>query len=269
MFIGVSASSQVVSLSLRSKRSSTGEEEIKYCKILNKLLPKDIRCVCSADVDETFSARFNCKMRTYKYFFPIGKLDVAAMQKAADYLVGDHDFRNFCKLDKNKLETNYVRTVESVRIVKFLDGYESGRNVYELKITSTAFLWHQIRCIVAVLFLVGEHKEEADVVLEMFDLTKFSRKPQYSLAHELPLVLFDCEFDIDNWQYDEEAIKDALASLNDCWIESAIKNAISVCMLQDLEQKIGKFDSELPKYFVRDLRQRNYKKLSDRPQCGE
>lgn len=46
------------------------------------------------------SNRFDCGAREYKYFIvQDGALDVGAMRDAAARLVGDHDFRNFCKPD--------------------------------------------------------------------------------------------------------------------------------------------------------------------------
>ena len=44
------------------------------------------------------SARFDCKSRTYKYFFPRGLLDLQRMEAGGQNLVGSHDFRNFCKV---------------------------------------------------------------------------------------------------------------------------------------------------------------------------
>ena len=301
LFEGVSAFSQVVSLDLRSKLSSTGAEETKWCKILNKVLPKDIRCVCSAEVEPEFSARFSCKKRTYRYFFPLDNLNLQLMRKAGSYLEGTHDFRNFAKLDKTKLITNYIRTIDSVRIVKFqsegrlprvgteedqavhdqvLSGKDadqndqstanSPRDIYELRIRSSAFLWHQIRCIVSVLFCIGAGKEAPELVLDLFDLNKFALKPLYSLAYELPLVLFDCEFDLDNWTYDEEAMRDAIASLNECWVENRMKCAVATCMLNDLEKRRLAVDelNEFQKYYVGDLAVKNYRKFSERAQCG-
>lgn len=51
-------------------------EEINYCQVLNKVLPKDIQCIAWRPVPEGFSSRFDCKSRTYKYFFPLGDLDI-------------------------------------------------------------------------------------------------------------------------------------------------------------------------------------------------
>ena len=199
----------------------------------------------------------------------IGQLNLKLMRLAASYLEGTHDFRNFSKLDKTKLNTNYVRTIESIKIIKLAANRfnEDHQDIYELEIKSTAFLWHQIRNIVTILFLIGNGNEVAEIVLDLFDLVKFNKKPQYCLANELPLVLFNCEFDVDNWRYDEEAIKDAIASLNEFYIENTIKSVITLSMLNDLKKQSELSANNFQKYFVKDLNCKNYKKLADRQRC--
>lgn len=65
---------QVITLTVRAAKE--GEPSLEYCKVLNRLLPKDIRVVAWKVVPENFSARFDCKKRTYRYFFPRGDLDL-------------------------------------------------------------------------------------------------------------------------------------------------------------------------------------------------
>lgn len=44
--------------------------------------------------------RFSCEAREYKYFIvQDGTLNIGAMRAAAANLLGEHDFRNFCKAD--------------------------------------------------------------------------------------------------------------------------------------------------------------------------
>lgn len=44
-----------------------------------------------------------------------------------------------------------------------LGGCNGGYDMCELTVVGNAFLWHQIRCIVAVLLLIGEGKESPEV----------------------------------------------------------------------------------------------------------
>lgn len=52
-----------------------------------------------------------------------------------------------------------------------------------------------VRCIVAVLFLVGEGRETPDVIDRLFDIDAMPAKPQYEMAADHPLVLHECGFD--------------------------------------------------------------------------
>jgi tRNA pseudouridine38/39 synthase len=73
-----------VSLDIRSKLTqeqlsgggNTVEEELDYPKLLNRVLPADIRVLAWCPAPPDFSARFHCKERMYKYFFPRGDLDI-------------------------------------------------------------------------------------------------------------------------------------------------------------------------------------------------
>lgn len=42
--------------------------------------------------------------------------------------------------------------------------------MYCLQIEGNAFLWHQIRCIMGLLLLIGEGNEEPDVINKLLDI---------------------------------------------------------------------------------------------------
>lgn len=50
--------------------------ELNYVAMLNRVLPIDIRVLAWAPVPLNQSARYDCRQRTYKYFFPKGDLDI-------------------------------------------------------------------------------------------------------------------------------------------------------------------------------------------------
>jgi len=78
-------------------------------------LPSEIQVVgWAACPSLDFSARFNCVNRTYKYFFPRGDLSLELINEGGSYLVGEHDFRNFCKMDIGNGVVNYHRRITSV-----------------------------------------------------------------------------------------------------------------------------------------------------------
>jgi tRNA pseudouridine38/39 synthase len=72
------------------------------------------------------SARFDCEGRTYKYFFPRGDLNLARMGEAGQRLCGEHDFRNFCKMDVNNGVVNYKRRVDSLSVDVLLKDSQQG-----------------------------------------------------------------------------------------------------------------------------------------------
>lgn len=240
---GVSAFSQVISLDVRSILQTDCQykvnDELEYSKILNRILPDSIRCIAWAPVRSDYSARFDCKFRTYKYFFPRGNLNIEAMKKAASLLIGLHDFRNVCKMDVANGVVNFKRTVVDAQIVCSHDDQSSSSTGYDmcfLIIKSQAFLWHQIRCIMGILFLVGQEKEESDIFSHLFNVEKCPRKPQYNLAHELPLNLFYCDYDDDvDWFYDDQELYVVIKKLQEVWTINSIKSTMTRSMLENLE----------------------------------
>lgn len=147
---GVSAAGQVVALEVRSQArvdqdSCDEASEYDYCAILNKILSREIRVLGWKTVERSFSARFSAKCREYKYFFvdqDFG-LNLSAMQEAADYLVGEHDFRNFCKADIPTVK-NFSRKILSASLRRNSNLQFGNFSVIELHIRGSAFLWHQV-----------------------------------------------------------------------------------------------------------------------------
>jgi tRNA pseudouridine38/39 synthase len=190
-----------------------GKREFDYVANLNRLLPATIRILAWSPVSEDFSARFNCSSRYYKYFFSSRGLSIQKMQEAANLLVGDHDFRNLCKLDKSKQMESFERRIISAEIVPCpgtREGHEEG--MYMLNLVGRAFLYHQVRHIMAVLFMVGKGVEEPSIVTHLLNvnpgaepgegLEVVDRKPTYQMADALPLVLWDCRYpdELVQWQ---------------------------------------------------------------------
>ncbi|PVH16491.1 tRNA pseudouridine(38-40) synthase [Candidozyma duobushaemuli] len=198
---GVSALNQVISLRVRSNLASheqaeraCDEKELPYVTILNALLPLDIRitAVCLRP-PEGFDARFSCVYRHYKYVFSGENLNIEAMTEAASKFEGENDFRNFCKVDGSKQITNHRRVIHSAKILPLRDNFF----VFDLK--GSAFLWHQVRCMMAILFLTGQGLEKPSIVSDLMDIEKYPSRPLYDMAHDVPLVLYDCVFPEMEW----------------------------------------------------------------------
>ncbi|KAK4542022.1 hypothetical protein LTR36_007222 [Oleoguttula mirabilis] len=205
----------------------TIRDEHPYIQLLNRVLPPDIRILAwCPHPPPNFSARFSCKERRYRYFFTNpayacalgsgeGTLDIAAMQQAAEKLEGLHDFRNFCKVDASKQIENFDRRIfhAGVHAVRpeSTDDDAVGQNglvgapqmpisksgepeLYYFEVRGSAFLWHQVRHLVAILFLVGQGYEQPEIVDQLLDVQSCPSKPVYEMADDRPLVLWDCVF---------------------------------------------------------------------------
>ncbi|CAH2308305.1 tRNA pseudouridine(38 39) synthase isoform X2 [Pelobates cultripes] len=233
---GVSALSQVISLDLRS--NPPGMPEIRYTHILNRVLPPDIRVLSWAKVPSSFSARFSCRSRTYRYLFPRAQLDIEAMDRAARLLQGTHDFRNLCKMDVANGVLNFTRTIlrATVGPVPDLPGDVQPIQLCQLEITGLAFLYHQVRCIMGVLFLIGQRREKPEVIRELLDVETNPCKPQYNMAVELPLVLYDCQFNDVDWITERDTQSFLVSHLQRLWTQEAVKTQI-------LHMVLGRLDS--------------------------
>ncbi|KAI9914749.1 hypothetical protein PsorP6_008056 [Peronosclerospora sorghi] len=219
---GVSAFGQVVALRVRSNlpasakllsassidkvrpgekftvQLANGQEktltEIDYASHINRALPVDIRVYAVASCRPEFSARFDCTARMYRYFFVRRNLDIKKMCSAAHHLVGKHDFRNFCRIDPACHV--FERSITSFKIMECPGqrAEEPSQQMYCCEIVGRAFLWHQVRCMVEVLFLIGSGREEPSIIPQLLDIAQTPRKPQYTMAADLPLVLQECYF---------------------------------------------------------------------------
>mmetsp|Transcript_22541 Transcript_22541/g.32388 ORF Transcript_22541/g.32388 Transcript_22541/m.32388 type:complete len:385 (-) Transcript_22541:789-1943(-) len=175
-----------------------GQRELDYCGLLNRSLPAAIRVLGWTEVTPGFNARFSATCRTYRYFFVRRRLDIAAMRRAAALLEGSHDFRNLCRMDLDHV-THFRREVFSAVIEPFVpEAAEGERALWMLEIRGVAFLWHMVRCIMAVLFLVGGQEgqaEDPEVLQRLLDPEQVAGKPSYRMAPSGPLVLHRCGFD--------------------------------------------------------------------------
>ncbi|XP_012524214.1 tRNA pseudouridine(38/39) synthase isoform X3 [Monomorium pharaonis] len=273
---GVSSFSQVISLDVRSRlepeNQSNLSDELPYCKILNRLLPVNIRCVAWCPVVSGFSARFDCKYRRYKYFFPRGSLDIDAMDKAAKYVVGDHDFRNICKMDVANGVINFKRTIMDARVfvIDRSSDKSIGYDMCELEITSQAFLWHQIRCLMGILLLVGQKKEEPEIILKLLDIETCPQKPQYNMAHHIPLNLWYCDYKDVKWFVDENELLNTIKILQQDWALNTIKSTMIKNMLTELKNFVScvntNFQSDC---LLLGIQSKIYQPLMKREMCGK
>ena len=143
---------------------------------LNRYLPADI-CVKEVRIaSDRFHSRYNAIGKTYCYTCYIGdvkpvfnrkyvyvldqKPDIQEMKKAAEYLIGTHDFASFCSNPRMKKST--VRKVDRIEIQKRGD-------LLTLTFHGSGFLQHMVRILTGTLLEVGFGKRTAESVLELID----------------------------------------------------------------------------------------------------
>lgn len=283
---GVSAFSQVITVDLRStqfcgglgvtlpesvdagSRSKVAASELPYVKMLNRVLPQDIRVLDWAPAAEGFSARFDCQSRTYRYYFPRGCLDVEKMAEAAKRYEGTHDFRNLCKMDVGNGVLQFERTILSAAVKPVQPQSVSGSNQHDFflfEIKGLAFLYHQVRCMMAVLLLIGQNLEAPEIINQLLDVEKNPRKPQYSMAVDFPLVLYDCHFEGLSWKQEPEEYNYVLTALQQHWTLSAVKAHVVRGMIHGLQGRGAASSSHC--CLIEGSRQKNYRPLLERPCC--
>ena len=171
---GVHARAMIANVQLDTQMSS---EEIR--DYANRYLPDDIAILEVREAADRFHARYKAVGKTYqytcfdgpvkpvfdrKYYTPLDQeLDVEAMQEAAHFLEGKHDYKSFCGNSRMKKST--VRIVDTI-IVRRRKGY-----VY-LTFHGTGFLQNMVRIMSGTLIEVGlgrKRPEEVGEILEACD----------------------------------------------------------------------------------------------------
>ena len=154
---GVHALGQVVNF--RTARAMPAE---RIPAAVNRLLPRQIVVKSAQRVADDFDARRLAKARRYQYtivnrdepsalvgrfaYHTGDRLDVAAMRRAAQWLVGEHDFAAFQAAGSPSSTT--VRRVTALRVGRLGD-------IVVVAIEADAFLYQMARIMVAALLAVG------------------------------------------------------------------------------------------------------------------
>jgi tRNA pseudouridine38-40 synthase len=160
---GVHARGQVASF-----RTASSVEPDRLRKALNSALAPEIVVVRARRAPDGFDARFSASAREYRYRIregdrpePFtgrfvwdrrGRLSVAPMRAAAGLLVGEHDFRSFCRDPGGDRSTVRRLSVLAVR---------RRAEIVEVRAVADAFLHQMVRSLVGTLVAVGEGKLEA------------------------------------------------------------------------------------------------------------
>ena len=167
---------------------------------MNTRLPADIRIQESAEVPMEFHPRFANTVKTYEYrifnrkfpdptkrlysFFYHYPLDVEKMQEAADYLVGEHDFKSFCAV--NAQSKTSVRTIYACTVTKKED-------IITIRVTGSGFLYNMVRIIAGTLIKVGAGEAVPQDMPVILDACNRSMAGPTAPAHGLTMIGLEYE----------------------------------------------------------------------------
>lgn len=154
---GVHACGQVIHFDTNARRS-----DYEWLRGANSNLPADAAMLWVGEVEPSFHARFAATGRYYRYVvlnrpvrptflarrvsWDYRPLDIAAMQQAAQYLIGTHDFTSF--------RAAQCQAKDPVRELRRLDVARQGEFVV-IEAEASGFLHHMVRNITGVLSSVG------------------------------------------------------------------------------------------------------------------
>ncbi len=178
----------------------------KICLALNQRLPEDIRVQSSEEVPLTWHPRrANCT-KTYEYrilnrriLMPLERLyafhcyyslDVERMRQAAEYLLGEHDFRSFC--------TTRTQAEDTVRTIYSLDVYKEG-DLITIRVSGSGFLYNMVRIIAGTLMKVGMGIYPPEHVAEILEARDRRQAGQTAMAKGLTLISLEYEKELPTW----------------------------------------------------------------------
>ncbi len=149
----------------------------KVARAVNSRLPEAIRFLKVSKASASFHAQLSARGKEYRYHIyqaPImpphlvpywtychRPLDLAAMQKAAAYFVGKHDFRSFAACSDRPMDDT-VREIYSCEVRK------SGPK-YVIIVRGNGFLYKMVRSIAGFLLSVGKGNEKPEAVCELLE----------------------------------------------------------------------------------------------------
>jgi len=166
----------------------------KFVYQLNEILPKTISVSDLKVVDEKFHAQKSAKRRHYKYIFVNRKyknafdgdlmrvkfdIDIERMQKALNYLLGEHDFSSF--KSSGTLNPSKICFIEKAQVEK------QGDKVI-IDIVGNRFLYNMVRTIVGTLLEIEGHNLQAEHMKEVLEMCDRRKAGQTVSPYGLTLI---------------------------------------------------------------------------------
>ena len=141
---------------------------VQLPRALNARLPTSVSVLSAGVAPPGFHARFSCTERRYVYRLWVapqrhplwagralhvpGPLDAGAMNRAAQSLIGLHDFAAFATREDRQTVRDLLRLEVQTREV------QPQGELWEIHVAGESFLRHMVRGLVGTLLLVGQGK---------------------------------------------------------------------------------------------------------------
>ncbi|MBM4160176.1 MAG: tRNA pseudouridine(38-40) synthase TruA [Ignavibacteria bacterium] len=153
---GVHARGQVANF-----KTSQDVEPRGLVKSLNGVLPEDIVVLSAGNVEESFHARYSAKARVYRYELALQPtalrrnyswyvggfaLDMDLLNCCAALIVGEKDFRSFCKANSG---------AEDFRCSVLTAGWKREGSLLVFEIMADRFLYGMVRALVGTMVEIG------------------------------------------------------------------------------------------------------------------
>lgn len=144
---------------------------------LRRTIDPDIRLIEVKEVEESFSARYDCQSKTYLYriqngnfanplynsftYTPIAPLDEEKLLEAGKLFVGKHDFRSFATPEKK--DENTILTIDDFSLTK-------GReDILEIRFVGKSFLRYQVRFLVGAMIHHSQDILSLEAIQQLLD----------------------------------------------------------------------------------------------------
>ncbi len=150
--------------------SSTDKSCYRLLSALNAVLPDSVSVWDCKEVPLDFHPRYGAVAKEYVYrvydgvapdpflkglaWHYRGELDVDKMQRAAELLVGEHDFRSFMAAGS--------RIVDTVREIYWFDIKQKNDHLLEIHVCGNGFLYNMVRILVGTLIAVSQGRLQAE-----------------------------------------------------------------------------------------------------------
>ncbi|HIV59430.1 MAG TPA: tRNA pseudouridine(38-40) synthase TruA [Candidatus Stackebrandtia faecavium] len=191
---GVHAVGQVAHVDVHEHEWRRHERRVLWR--LRGILPEDVRVRGAYVVPPEFNARFSALGRRYEYRVadaewgvdPLRRhdtlaysrrLDVDAMNEAATYLLGEHDFAAFCKRREG---------ATTIRALRHVGWRREPDGVAVATVIADAFCHSMVRSLVGAMLAVGEGQQEPAWLGQLLRLRQRAGNVKVAAAHGLTLA---------------------------------------------------------------------------------